>query len=130
MRRPGNINHANPPSLRLWRTSGGGAPGLMSSQGENVEKTGTIHYAKFEESDRLQRVLQLMLDGRQRTTREISRGADVEAVNSAACELRENGFDLVCLRRSRPAIYQLLGAEAAHCEATLRLAKKRTLEAA
>jgi len=95
-----------------------------------VEKSGTIHYAKFEESDRLQRVLELMLDGRQRTTREISRGADVEAVNSAACELRENGFALLCLRRSRPAIYQLFDTEAAHCDAIFRLAKKRALKAA
>ncbi|MDD2319151.1 MAG: hypothetical protein PHO83_03775 [Geobacteraceae bacterium] len=90
---------------------------------------GTIHYARYEESDRLQRVLELMLDGRQRTTREISRGAEVEAVNSAACELRFNGFDLECIRKSRPAIYQLFNVEAAHCLSVTRLARRR-MEAA
>ncbi len=90
-----------------------------------MTRSGTIHYARYEDSERLQRVLELMLDGRQRTTREISRGAEVEAVNSAACELRENGFDLVCIRKSRPAIYLLLNVEAAHCQSTMLLAKKR-----
>ncbi|MEA5113044.1 MAG: hypothetical protein VB050_03370 [Geobacteraceae bacterium] len=90
-----------------------------------MRKIGSIHYARYEDSERLQRVLQLMLDGRQRTTREISRGADVEAVNSAACELRENGFDLECIKKSRPAIYQLFNIEAAHCHSTMLLAKRR-----
>jgi len=90
-----------------------------------MRKHGTIHYARYENSERLQRLLQLMLDGRQRTTREISRGAEIEAVNSAACELRGNGFDLECIRKSRPAIYQLFNVEAAHCHATMLLAKRR-----
>lgn len=68
---------------------------------------GTIHFAKYEDSERLQRALHLMLDGVARTTREIDRGADVCAVNSAACELRANGFDFICIRRSRSAMYRL-----------------------
>jgi len=95
-----------------------------------MKRSNGIHYARFEDSDRLQRVLDLMLDGRQRTTREISRGAEVEAVNSAACELRSNGFDLVCIRKSRPAIYQLFNVEAARCESVIRLARRRLEEAA
>jgi len=95
-----------------------------------MKRSNGIHYARFEDSDRLQRVLDLMLDGKPRTTREISRGAEVEAVNSVACELRANGFDLVCVRKARPAIYQLFNVEAAHCRATMLLAKRRMKEAA
>lgn len=74
---------------------------------------GTIHFAKYEESDRLQRALKFMLDGAVRTTREIDRGADICAVNSAACELRRNGFDFICIRRSGPAMYQLFNVDQA-----------------
>lgn len=74
---------------------------------------GTIHFARYEDSDRLQRALKLMMDGAVRTTREIDRGADVCAVNSAACELRANGFDFLCIRRSRPALYQLFNIDRA-----------------
>lgn len=88
-------------------------------------RCGSINFARYETSDRLQRTLELMLDGRQRTTREISRMADIQAVNSAACELRQNGFDFICIRRTRPAIYQLFNVEAAHCLATFLLAKQR-----
>lgn len=87
---------------------------------------GTIHFAKYEDSERLQRTLQLMLDGLARTTREIDRGADICAVNSAACELRANGFDFRCIRRSRPAMYQLFNVDQArHLSASLL--KKRVV---
>jgi hypothetical protein len=72
-----------------------------------------FNFAKYEESERLQRALALMLDGCQRTTREIDRGADVCAVNSVAAELRANGFDFICIRRSRPAMYQLFNVDQA-----------------
>jgi len=84
------------------------------------DRTGSIHYAKYQESPRLQRFLALMLDGHQRTTREIDRTADIQAVNSAACELRMNGFDVRCIKKSKPAIYQLFGvAQARHLSARL-----------
>ncbi len=76
-----------------------------------MPEPGRIHYAKYEDSDRLQRTLRFMLDGQARTTREIDRGADICAVNSAACELRANGFDFLCIRRSRPAMYQLFNVD-------------------
>lgn len=95
-----------------------------------MKRIGSIHYARFEDSDRLQRLLDLMLDGKPRTTREVSRGAEIEAVNSAACELRLNGFDLACIRKCKPAVYQLFNVEAAHSEAVMRLARHRIKEAA
>ena len=68
---------------------------------------GSIHYARFIKSDRLQRLLLFMLDGKIHTTLEIIQGAGVCAVNSAVCELRRNGFSCYCISRSRPASYQL-----------------------
>lgn len=89
-----------------------------------MKKTG-IHFARFEESERLQRLLDYLLDGTQRTTREIIQGAGICAVNSAACELRMNGFDVRCLRKSRPAIYQLNDPDTALQLAVALLDKKK-----
>jgi len=77
------------------------------------EETGTIHFAKYETSERLQIVLALMLDGQQRTTMEIIRGSGMVAISSAACELRANGFRMECVKRTSPAIYQLFDVEEA-----------------
>ncbi len=62
-----------------------------------------IRYAKFENSDRLKRVYRLLSDGRWHGTRDIMMRADVCAVNSAAAELRANGFDVAtrCVGRGR-----------------------------
>ena len=75
--------------------------------------TGTIHYAKFEDSQRLQRVLDFMLDGKPHTGMDIILGAQITAVNSAACELRVNGFDMECIKKLNPPTYQLHEPEAA-----------------
>jgi hypothetical protein len=83
-----------------------------------------IHYAIYETSDRLQQFLAYMLDGAQRTTREILDAVDICAVNSAACELRKNGFRLLCVKKSRPAIYQLVDVEAARSLSQRLLAPK------
>lgn len=72
-----------------------------------------IHFARYENSYRLQRFLELMLDGQKHTTLDIIHATDICAVNSAACELRENGFHLECIQKTRPAIYQLLDVEEA-----------------
>ena len=73
---------------------------------------GTIHYARYEKSVRLQRMLDYLMDGQRHTTLDIILGADVCAVNSAACELRENGFDIPCDQK-RPASYWLANPVAA-----------------
>jgi len=78
-----------------------------------ASEIGTIHYAAYRKSDRLQRLLALVLDGKPRTTMEIINGAGVCAVNSAACELRENGFNFLCTRKAAPSIYQLFDIEEA-----------------
>lgn len=47
-------------------------------------------------SDRLQRVLGVLKDGKPHTTRQIVRRASVCAVNSCVAELRENGAEIDC----------------------------------
>lgn len=58
-----------------------------------------MHAARIEHSDRLQRVLALLADGRPRTTLDIVTEARVCAVNSIAAELRANGVPVVCQRQ-------------------------------
>ena len=69
--------------------------------------TGSIHYAKYEESPRLQRFLRFMLHGQPRTGLEIILGAKITAVSAAACELRLNGFDMECIKQNNPPTYRL-----------------------
>ncbi|MDQ2999859.1 MAG: hypothetical protein M3Y08_01160 [Fibrobacterota bacterium] len=62
-----------------------------------------IHYANLAKSPRLQRLLAyLRVCGSQgATTREIIDGADICAVNSAVCELKKQGFAIVCQMEGR-----------------------------
>jgi len=54
------------------------------------------------DSPRLQRVLQLLIDGRPRTTRDIVRKARVMAVNAVIAELRHHGAEITCTRKACP----------------------------
>lgn len=74
--------------------------------------TGRIRAANADRSERLQRVLSLLSDGREHTTLNIIKEADVCAVNSAAAELRANGYVVRCrcIERGRWA-YQLIKEE-------------------
>ena len=69
------------------------------------------HYAKLENSPRLQRLLMFLSGGREATTMDIVKGANITAVNSAIHELRRNGVGVRCrqLREgdSRVFTYQL-----------------------
>ena len=56
----------------------------------------SIHYAKLNNSPRLQRLLAFLRDGKPHTTRNILKAIDICAVNTAICELRRNGFDVAC----------------------------------
>ena len=49
-------------------------------------------------SPRLQRVLQLLSDGRPRTTRQIVRKGRVMAVNAVISELRHHGAEISCVQ--------------------------------
>ena len=62
-----------------------------------------IHFARIEESERLQRVHKLLADGAWHGTREIMLTADVCAVNSIITELRHNNYDIRtrCVGRGR-----------------------------
>lgn len=63
---------------------------------------GVIHFAKLEKSERLQRVLAVLMVGGAYTTLQISRRANVCAVNSCIAELRENGYDIKCKQIGGP----------------------------
>lgn len=54
------------------------------------------------DSPRLQRVLQLLSDGKPHTTRAIVRRARVVAVNAAVAELRHHGAEIQCVRQKAP----------------------------
>ena len=78
----------------------------------NGRATRTMHAASLDRSDRLQRVLALLADGRERSTLEIVEGARVCAVNSIVAELRANGCDIPCRQivgpgRQRLWLYRL-----------------------
>lgn len=66
-----------------------------------MSKLGRIHAAALN-SPRLQRVLQLLIDGRPRTTRDIVRKARVMAVNACISELRHHGAEITCVRQMAP----------------------------
>ena len=72
-----------------------------------------IHYADYAKSARLQRLITYMIDGKVKTTLEIIQGADICAVNSAVCEVREQGFNLECVKKSKPFACQLHDIEIA-----------------
>ena len=67
-----------------------------------------MHAAKLENSPRLQRLLSALSDGREYSTRELVKAAEVMAINSAVDELRENGLDVRCERRGLYWYYQLM----------------------
>lgn len=66
-----------------------------------------MHAAKLEHSPRLQRLLSVLRQGRWYSTRELVKLAEVMAINSAADELRANGFNVECERRGQYWYYRL-----------------------
>ena len=65
-----------------------------------------MNSASLSTSKRLQRVATLLSDGREHSTRDIMRGANVCAVNSCVAELRDNGRDIVCFMRGGIWLYR------------------------
>ena len=61
-----------------------------------------MHAARLADSPRLQRVLEVLSDGREHSTLEISQQARVCAVNSCIAELRENGKSISCRQEVTP----------------------------
>lgn len=60
-----------------------------------------IHAAELDKSDRLKRVMSLLCDGLEHTTRDIIENAHVCAVNSCISEIRANGIPVKCRAISR-----------------------------
>jgi len=67
-------------------------------------RTGKMHSARIEKSDRLQRVYTCLLRG-PKTTLQIAQEAGVCAVNSIVEELRDNGIDIDC-KCIKKGVYQ------------------------
>ena len=63
--------------------------------------------AKITSSDRLQRVLAVLMDKKPHTTRDLIRKAHVCAVNSCIAELRANGIQIECERKKDRWFYAL-----------------------
>lgn len=57
-----------------------------------------MHSAHLSKSERLQRVAELLGDGRPRTTLDIIKGANVCAVSAVVSELRTQGLIITCQR--------------------------------
>lgn len=62
---------------------------------------GRMHAANLAKSPRLQRVHDLLADGRPHSTRDIVVKADVCAVNAIVAELRSQGAVIVCRQAPR-----------------------------
>ena len=58
-----------------------------------------MKHANIKTSKRLQRLLKFLRKGGAYTTRQVARGADIEAVSAAISELRANRFKIDCFRR-------------------------------
>ena len=69
-----------------------------------------MHAAKVDRSARLRRVLAVLEEGREFTTREIADAAHVCAVNSCVAELRANGHGISCRREGGVWLYRLEAA--------------------
>lgn len=63
--------------------------------------------AHIDTSERLQRVLCLLADGREYSTLDIVMAAGVCAVNSCVAELRANGYRIGCRRQGGRWLYSL-----------------------
>lgn len=74
------------------RYAGSGLP-LFS---ETQRQRGGMHYARLENSPRLQRALAVLERGGRFTTRQLQTEAQLCAVNTAVDELRANGIDVRC----------------------------------
>ena len=72
-----------------------------------------MHAARLSKSDRLQRVHDLLADGREYSTMEIGTQANVCAVNSIISELRHNGVDIRCRQEERVWYYKRWDVEEA-----------------
>jgi len=67
-----------------------------------------MNAAKLENSERLQRVKEYLMDNKPHSTREIIQNAFVCAVNSIVSELRENGYNIVCSRQGNTWLYRMI----------------------
>ena len=73
-----------------------------------------MHAAQVDRSPRLQRVLAVLEDGREHSTRDILATAEVCAVNSIIAEIRANSYRVTCRQvpglYGRVWLYRLVGA--------------------
>lgn len=66
-----------------------------------------MHAAALSRSERLQRVVKFLSDGREHSTLDVVNGAQVVAVNSAMAELRQQNYVIDCERRGDKWWYKM-----------------------
>jgi biotin operon repressor len=68
-----------------------------------------MNAARYANSDRLQRAVRYLSDGKWHSTMDIIKAANICAVNSVMSELRENGFSIQSECNARVWYYRLAG---------------------
>lgn len=63
--------------------------------------------ASVDRSERLQRVVKFISDGKEHSTLDVVNGAQVVAVNPAMAELRQQGYVIDCERRGDKWFYRM-----------------------
>jgi len=63
--------------------------------------------ASVDRSERLQRVVKFISDGKEHTTLDIANGAKIMAVSAAISELRQQNFVIDCERRGNKWFYRM-----------------------
>ena len=71
------------------------------------KKGNKVRHANIHASDRLQRVLAVLMDRKQHSTRDIVYEANVMAVSACISELRANGIQIECERKKDRWFYAL-----------------------
>lgn len=69
-----------------------------------------MNHATLERSDRLQRLMSVLRDGKAHTTRDLVRRAHICAVNSCVAELRAQGKHIECWREGDRWYYRMVRA--------------------
>ena len=66
-----------------------------------------MHAATLDRSNRLQRLRAVLRDRKSHSTRDLMHKAHICAVSACVSELRANGLDIACKRKSGVWYYQL-----------------------
>jgi hypothetical protein len=83
------------------------AAATMETTARDTDTGATWNYSKLEGSLYLQRVLRFLMDGAEHSTRDIDRGANVQAVNTWMACLRANNYEYTKRWKGHICLYRL-----------------------